>query len=324
WRGRGRGAGPRPPPAPAALRRPAHRRVLRDCHDRAPREGHAALGAGAERRRDLAGVDLPGIDPGRALTRPRPEPLSRRSRRAPSMTTSISRESLSQSLPDLRGPVRVPGLGAGADVWRDPEGVPHVRAASGRVAFLAEGFVHAQDRLWHMEYDRRRAAGRWAEYAGSAALAQDVQMRRFRLVASARADYAVVDGETRAMLDAYAAGINAFLATTAAWPVELGLLGVTPEPWQPWDSLAVFKVRHVLMGVWQTKAWRARMLRHLGPARMAELCPGTQPNPLLIVPPGVEDPGPAPPDLPQLTPRAAGVAPPPQGEDGRQNRGGRR
>src|SRR5262245_23448489 len=235
------------------------------------------------------------------------------------MTTSIRRESLTQALPDLRGPARLPGLGAGAEVWRDPEGVPHVRAASVHDAFLAQGFVHAQDRLWHMEYDRRRAAGRWAEYAGPSVVAQDVQMRRFRLVASARADYAAVDAETRAMLDAYAAGVNAFLGTTATWPVEFGLLGATPEPWQPWDSLAVFKVRHVLMGVWQTKAWRARMLRHLGPARTAELCPGTQPNPMLIVPPGVEYTGPATEGLRELTAGEAAVAHLPEWESGSNN-----
>src|SRR5215510_12267399 len=140
----------------------------------------------------------------RAARCPR-SPGSAGCRRTPSMTTSVSRESLSKALPDLRGPVRVPGLGAGAEVWRDPEGVPHVRADSVRDAFVAQGFVHAQDRLWHMEYDRRRAAGRWAEYAGSAALAQDVQMRRFRLMESARVDYAAADSETRAMLNAYAA-----------------------------------------------------------------------------------------------------------------------
>ena len=63
----------------------------------------------------------------------------------PSMTTSPSRESLAQALPDVRRAVRLPGLGARAEVWRDPEGVPHVRAASARDAFLAQGFVHAQE-----------------------------------------------------------------------------------------------------------------------------------------------------------------------------------
>src|SRR5206468_8422900 len=76
-------------------------------------------------------------------------------------------------------------------------------------------------------------------------------------------------------------------------PVEFRLLDERPEPWTPWDSLAVFKLRHVDMGPWQAKLWRARLLRHLGPDLAAKLCLGTQPNPTLIVPPGDEYRGPA-------------------------------
>jgi penicillin G amidase len=197
-------------------------------------------------------------------------------------------------LPDLTGPLRLPGLEGRVEVWRDPEGIAHARAGSTHDAFFAQGVVHAQDRLWHMEYDRRRAGGRLAEIVGSAALPQDLHARRLRLVASARADYASVNPETRAMLDAYAAGVNALLARTTTLPVEFGLLGFEPARWEPWDSLGVFKIRHVEMGPWHAKLWRARLLRHLGPALTAYLCPGTQPNPVLVVPPGMEYAGPPP------------------------------
>lgn len=224
------------------------------------------------------------------------------------MAMSVTRRDLENALPDVRDAARVPGLRARAEVWRDAQGIPHVRAASVHDAFLAQGFVHAQDRLGQMEYDRRRAYGRWAECAGPPALAQDIQMRRFRLEGSARADYAAVNAETRAVLDAYAAGVNAFLRATATLPIEFGLVGCQPEPWQPWDSSAVFKVRHILMGTWQVKAWRARLLRHLGPARTAQLCPGPPPHPMLIVPPGVEDRGPAIDGLKELTEGEAALA----------------
>jgi penicillin G amidase len=197
-------------------------------------------------------------------------------------------------VPDLTRPLRLPGLEGRAEVWRDPEGVPHVHASSTHDAFFAQGLVHAQDRLWHMEHDRRRAYGRLAEWVGPSAVPQDVHVRRLRLAVSARADYAGVNAETRAMLDAYAAGVNALLAATKTLPLEFRLLQLEPERWEPWDSLAVFKVRHVEMGAWHAKLWRARLLRHLGPALTAYLCPGTQPNPLLVVPPGVESEGPPP------------------------------
>ena len=207
---------------------------------------------------------------------------------------ALTRDDLTAALPLLDGSVNVPGLTSGVEVWRDPDGIPHVDAATAADAFFGQGFVHAQDRLWQVEYDRRRAHGRWAEYAGPAALAQDIHYRRLGLGASARVDYEALNAGARTMLDAYAAGVNAFLTTTRTLPIEFRLLDARPEPWTPLDSLAVFKVRHVEMGPWQAKIWRARLVRHLGPELAAKLCPGTQPNPTLIVPPGVEAGGPAP------------------------------
>ena len=138
------------------------------------------------------------------------------------------RTDLTAALPDLASPQRLRGLIGQVDVWRDPDGAPHARARSLHDAFFAQGFVHAQDRLWHMEYDRRRALGRWAELAGASAVPQDILARRLGLGRSARADYEGAAHETRGMLDAYAAGVNAFLETTRAWPVELQLLGDPP------------------------------------------------------------------------------------------------
>jgi penicillin amidase len=219
-----------------------------------------------------------------------------------------TRQDLAAALPDLDGPVRAPGIEAGAEVWRDADGIPHVMAATPHDAFFAQGFVHAQDRLWQMEYDRRRGCGRLAEYAGPAVLAQDLHLRRLRLEASARADYAAVNAEARAMLDAYAAGVNAFIATARSLPVEFRMLDARPEPWAPWHSLVVYKVRHVDMGPWQAKLWRARLLRRLGPEMTAVLCPGTQPNPALIVPPGGQYDGPAPDGLGALEAGASALA----------------
>ena len=145
-------------------------------------------------------------------------------------------------------------------------------------AFFAQGFVHAQDRLWHMEYDRRRASGRWAELVGDAAVPQDVLARRFGLDRSARVDYEGASAETRGMLEAYAAGVNAFLQTTQAWPIEFQLLGTRPEPWAPWDSLAVFKVRHVEMGPWQMKLWRARLRPPARPDSWPRTCAPERPR----------------------------------------------
>jgi penicillin amidase len=224
------------------------------------------------------------------------------------MPPSLGPADLRAALPDLAGPLRLAGLGARVAVWRDPEGIPHVRAGSTLDAFFAQGFVHAQDRLWHMEYDRRRAYGRWAEYVGPAGVAQDRHMRRLRLGPSARVDYEAASLETRALLEAYAAGVNAFVEGTATLPIEFRILDARPEPWTPWDSLVVFKVRHVEMGPWQAKVWRARLVGHLGPERAARLCPGAPPNPVLIVPPGAVYEGPEPAGLAEFEAGAAALA----------------
>ena len=200
----------------------------------------------------------------------------------------VTTESLRAALPDVSGTPTVKGLDGPVEVYRDGYGVPHVRARSAHGAFFGQGFATAQDRLWQMDYDRRRAYGRWAEFAGGAALEQDTQMRRFQLAPTVRTDYHAVNSDTRKMLEAYADGVNAFIDTTSTLPVEYGLVGGEPERWEPWDCLAVFKVRHILMGVFEAKLWRARLVNTIGPEKAARLCRGYQTGHLLIVPPGAD------------------------------------
>ncbi len=201
-------------------------------------------------------------------------------------------QQMRDALPDLSGTVSIPGLDGRVDILRDGYGIPHIRAGTAKDAFFGQGFATAQDRLWHMEYDRRRAYGRWAEVAGPGVLEQDALMRRLRLEASAKLDYESVMPETRAMLDSYASGVNAFIDSTTRLPIEFSLTGIQPQPWEPWDGLAVFKVRHVMMGVFEAKMWRARLVQAFGPEATAKLFPGYEQDQLVIVPPGLRFDGP--------------------------------
>jgi penicillin amidase len=218
-------------------------------------------------------------------------------------------EDLQGALPKLTGKLDVRGLTEPVEVFRDEYGIPHIRAANRRDAFFAQGFVTAQDRLWHMEYDRRRGMGRWAEVVGPAAVEQDLAMRRLRLEASARADYEAVDPETREMLDAYALGVNAFIEANDNLAIEFQIAGLEPEPWQPWDGLTVYKVRHVNMGVFESKVWRAQLVRALGPEKVAAMFPGYQPGQLVILPPGAPYTGSLDDGLEALTRAAAAMNP---------------
>ncbi len=214
---------------------------------------------------------------------------------------------LTAAIPRLSGTLRLEGLKARVEVYRDGLGIPHVRAENERDAFFAQGFVTAQDRLWHMEYDRLRGSGRWAEAVGDGAMEQDKLMRRFRLAASAKADCAAMDSHTRVVFDAYAAGVNAFIEGPDPLPAEYGIAGIQPEPWQPWDSMIVYKVRHILMGVFESKVWRARMVRAMGPEKAGKLFPGYEPGHLLILPPGATAPGPLDLGLKELAEGAAAL-----------------
>ena len=212
---------------------------------------------------------------------------------------TLTRRQLEQAVPELSGSATVDGLEGAVDIYRDSYGIPHVRAGSTGDAFFGQAFAAAQDRLWHMQHDRLLAYGRWAEYAGPDALEQDIQMRRFQIAPSVRLDYDHLNDETRAMLDAYAAGVNAFI-DSGPLPAELALVEDVPERWEPWDCLAVFKGRHILMGVFEAKLWRAKLLAALGPEKAAELLPGHRGD-LLIVPPATEYDGAGYDPLPHLS-----------------------
>lgn len=195
------------------------------------------------------------------------------------------------ALPDLPPVVTVAGPTAAVHVHRDRLGIPHVVADTVDDLFFGQGFATAHDRLWHLEWDRRRALGRAAELIGSPAnVVTDGFMRRARLADAARTGYSLLDGATRAVLDAHAAGINAFVASTDARPVEFQALDVPDEPWVGWHAVAIFLVRHVTFATWQTKLWNARVLAALGPdAVPAFRLEGGRRDTPVIVPPGARE-----------------------------------
>jgi penicillin amidase len=112
---------------------------------------------------------------------------------------------------------------------------------------------------------------------------------------------------TKRMFDAYAAGVNAFINSGDALPVEYRITGLQPEPWQPWHGLIAYKLRHISMGVFESKVWRARMVREMGAETAGKLFPGVEPGFLMILPPGSTSPGPLDEGLKELTEGAAGL-----------------
>ena len=197
-------------------------------------------------------------------------------------------QTLRDALPPMEGRLRVPGLSAEVEVLRDPYGIPHIRAGATPDAWFALGFVHAQDRLFQMELTRRRALGRAAEWLGAGAAEADILVRRLGMEAACRRDHAALGEAARAMLDSYAAGVNAFTASGAPLPAEYGLLEAQPEPWEGWHSIAVMRRLGLLMGSVWFKLWRAAALPVVGAAKVGKLRYDDGGRDLLCIPPGVE------------------------------------
>lgn len=164
---------------------------------------------------------------------------------------------LLRSLPQEQGEARLAGLAKPVEVLRDEFGVPHIYAESLEDAMRALGYVHAQDRLWQLEMNRRTAAGRLAEALGASALDADRFLRTLGVRRAAEANLEKLDAPTRGVLAAYAEGVNAFLATDPVLPPEFWITGVRPEPWTSADSLGWIK----MMGWNLSRNWSNELLR---------------------------------------------------------------
>ena len=182
---------------------------------------------------------------------------------------------LRSSLPVTDGILSLPGLEAPVEITRDARGIPTVRAASKHDADFALGFLHAQERLFQMDLMRRYGAGRLSEIFGRATLNLDRTVRVLGFYRAAEAQYSGLSPQVRAALDAYAAGVNAFLETRhGALPPEYYLLGLKPEPWRPADSLVWGKIMDFeLTGNYRGELLRARLLQRLSPDDLAVLFP---------------------------------------------------
>ena len=152
-----------------------------------------------------------------------------------------------------------PGLLAPATIRRDALGAPHIQAGSTLDAVRAQGYATAQDRLWQMDLLRRRARGELAEAFGEGALRADREVRTLGLGHVARASLGEFDPDSRALLEAYAAGVNAFIASHRdALPLEFRLLRYGPRLWEAADTIAVGKLLALdLAQGWEAEAFRA-------------------------------------------------------------------
>jgi penicillin amidase len=189
------------------------------------------------------------------------------------MTTAALRRLARRSLPQTEGRLELACLDGPVEVVRDRFGIPHLYAGSRLDLVRAQGYVHAQDRLFQMDTLRRYAFGRLSELAGRRTLELDRTARRLLLRQTAERNAAACDAATAALVEAYCEGVNAFLAH-GPLPLELRLLRIRPEPWTPVDVQAPAQVLALgLSGNWRLELVRARLRARLGEERFARLVP---------------------------------------------------
>ena len=143
------------------------------------------------------------------------------------------------SLPQLDGNIEVAGLGGDVSIVRDAAGIPTISATSRHDLAFATGYAHGQDRFFQMDLIRRQAAGELSELIGPGALETDKRYRFHRFRALANEVLAMSPAESRAILEAYTAGVNAGRNGLGARPFEYWLLQQEPVDWRVEDSVLV-------------------------------------------------------------------------------------
>ena len=195
------------------------------------------------------------------------------------------------TLPPVATDLRIEGLAGSVRITLDEAGIPRIQAGNETDAATAIGYLHARDRLFQMDMMRRGAEGRLSEVAGSASLRLDRFTRTLGLRQRAEADFAALDAETRGLLEAYALGVNAWIAQRGRFAAPEFLALGPPDRWQPAHSLLWAKVMGLwLSGNWRTELERARLAALLPPERLWDLWPADRSagRPDVAALPGIE------------------------------------
>ena len=196
------------------------------------------------------------------------------------------------SFPKTEGEIRLTGLVGPVDVYRDENGIPHIYASSTQDLFFAQGYVHAQDRFWQMDFWRHIGGGRLSEMFGSATVETDMFLRTLGFEEIVAREIQQLDGETRIALESYASGVNAFLADHQGSSLSLEYVilklinaDYVPEPWQIQHTLTWAKMMAWdLGGNMDTEIRRAVLAESLSPEQLQEIFPAYPADHPVILP----------------------------------------
>lgn len=182
---------------------------------------------------------------------------------------------VTKSHPQTSGTLQLPGLEHSATIVRDANGVPHIYADTAHDLFMAQGYAHAQDRLWQMEFNRHVGHAQLAELFGADLVDEDTFLRTLGTPRAAQRDLENTNPQTLAYLDAFAQGVNAYIHSHQDnLPLEFILLGTKPADWKPLDTLVWAKVMaYDLGGNYDQELLRAALKQEVGEDTLATLMP---------------------------------------------------
>jgi penicillin amidase len=185
------------------------------------------------------------------------------------------RYEIRKSFPVTDGTFQVAGLRAPVVIGRDTYGVPRIQAEGEEDMFFGQGFVHAQDRLWQMDIQRRAAAGRLSEIFGSPTVSFDRMFRIIGLRSTAEEILTGLSPGSREILESYCRGVNAFLESERGrYPAEFDLIGYTPEPWTPLDCILVARLMAWELNLaWWTDLTYGAIAERVGPEKTLDILP---------------------------------------------------
>lgn len=185
---------------------------------------------------------------------------------------------LGRSIQPYDGSLPLAGLEGRATVWFDEFAIPSIEAGSETDLYRAQGFVHASERLWQLELYQRIARGQLAEMFGDVALEADRLIRTLDLWGAAERGAAALTPGQRALLEAYAEGVNGRLESwSGPWPPEFLILGIDPRPWSPQATIAIGKIMALDLSTWRTELDRILAHARLSAEKLAELDTGYPP-----------------------------------------------
>ena len=175
----------------------------------------------------------------------------------------------------MDGQIQAAGLNAPVQVRRDASDVTHIEAQSLADAYFALGYVHAQERSWQLEFNRRVMEGALSEVFGATTLDTDRLMRKLGIMRAAQAQWERLPPQSQSLLEAYARGINSFHAESSqALPPEFHILRVKPGEWKPQHSMGwALMMALDLGGNWGTEFARLSALQRIGTEQLWQLMP---------------------------------------------------